>query len=942
MFPLALITVLSPLVIPAPPGLRFHSAAPQVALTGQPSANISVPQLDGQSDGRSRLQQGLQLYQTEQFSEAITVLQQAVDILQAQGDSFNQALALNDLSLAHQQLGQWEQAQTAITLSLKLAQPAKAMLAQALNSQGGLQLAMGQPEKALASWEQATVLYAQLGDASGKLGGQINQAQALQALGLYRRALILLTEVNHTLQQQPDSPLKATGLLSLGNTLRVIGVLDQQKDAQTTDSDGLASRQVLEQSLGIAQKVQAPNELKAEILLSLGNTAQAQQKSADALDYYTQAAQTPTSPLAQLQASLNQLRLLEETGDWATAQAQWAVIQTKFASLPPSRKLIYARLNFAQSLICLKQNTESTGMNPSLACHDLQGKPRTAGVTGQTLVASATSASQLQRPLVESPTNRQPSTLVEKAANPSWTTIAQIVATAVQDAKRLDDKRAEAYALGMLGGLYEQTEQWDAAQNLTQQALKLAEGIAAPDIAYRWYWQLGRILKTNSNPNHNSSGAIAAYSKAVDILRSLRSDLVAINREVQFSFQERVEPVYRELVSLLLQAPDPSQDKLAQARNVIEALQLAELDNFFRKACLDAKPVQIDQIDQTAAVIYPVLLPDRLEVIVSLPDTAAKQKAQKPGHILRHHTLRMPQATIEAMIESLKGDLVTRTLRQYLALSEQMYDWLIRPIEADLEKGEVKNLVFVLDGSLRSIPMAALYDKESKKFLIEKNYNIALTPGLQLVNPRPLPRGNLRMLAAGLTEAREPNFSALPNVRNELNDIRTNVTSEVLLNEKFTRTTLKQEVKAFAAPIVHLATHGQFGSTADETFVLTYDDRLSVEDLSALLQSRETNRQGAIELLVLSACKTAQGDKRAALGIAGMAVRSGARSTLASLWTVDDEATAVLMQEFYRNLANPANTKAASLKKAQLKLLSDRRYRHPYFWAPFILVGNWL
>jgi len=145
-----------------------------------------------------------------------------------------------------------------------------------------------------------------------------------------------------------------------------------------------------------------------------------------------------------------------------------------------------------------------------------------------------------------------------------------------------------------------------SAQDLTQQALILAQAINASDIGYRWQWQLGRLLKAQGDVK----GAIAAYTESVKTLQSLRNDLVAINSEVQFSFRDEVEPVYRQLVDLLLQSEEnsePSQQNLVQARAVIESLQLAELDNFFRIACLQGKPVQIDQVvdkdDPTAAVV---------------------------------------------------------------------------------------------------------------------------------------------------------------------------------------------------------------------------------------------------------------------------------------------------------------------------------------------------
>ncbi|NJR64375.1 MAG: CHAT domain-containing protein [Leptolyngbyaceae cyanobacterium CRU_2_3] len=140
--------------------------------------------------------------------------------------------------------------------------------------------------------------------------------------------------------------------------------------------------------------------------------------------------------------------------------------------------------------------------------------------------------------------------------------------------------------------------------------------------------------------------------------------------------------------------------------------------------------------------------------------------------------------------------------------------------------------------------------------------------------------------------------------------------------------------------MVHLATHGQFSSNAAETFLLTWDGRINVNQLSQLLRSRDP-KNPPIELLVLSACQTAAGDDRAALGLAGIAIRSGARSTLASLWKVNDESTTAFMAQFYRELIQPGISKTAALRNAQIALLHDSQYQQPFFWAPFVLVGNW-
>ena len=828
-----------------------------------------------------QLLQGRKYYELGQFAAAASVWSQAARAFSAQGDRLNQAMVLSNLSLAYQQLGQLSEAKKATDTSLKLLQTKTEsaskkehmrILAQALNTQGSLQLALGESESALATWQQAASAYDKAGDRTSFIRSLINSAQALRALGLYRRALTTLIKVNEIQQKQPDSLIKVAGLRSLGTTLQLIGEVH-------------SSRQVLQNSLALAQKLESPADISAT-LLSLGNTARSQEDAKAALTFYQRSATKATDATTKLQAQLNSLSLLIDRQQLSAAQALLPQIKSEIANLPASRNTAYAKINFAQSLMKLGSQNRAEG------AEEVRGeKPLTSDLSPLT-----------SRPLY----------------------IAQILAQAVQQAKSLKDQRAEAYALGNLGKLYQQTQQLSSAQELTQQALTLAQAIHAPDIAYNWQWQLGRLQRDRGD----ITGAIATYTEAAKTLKSLRSDLVAINPDVQFSFRESVEPVYRELVSLLLGKSDrePSQKNLALAREAIESLQLAELDNFFKEACLDTKPVQLDSVNAQAAVIYPIILTDRLEVILSLP-----------GQPLRHYATSIPQSQLESTIEQFRQNLVIRSKREFIPVAQKLYDWLIRPVEADLAKSGVKTLVFVPDGALRNIPMAALRDRH--QYLIEK-YSIALAPSLKLLDPKPLQRRQLKAIAVGLSEARQ-GFAPLSNVPLELKQIQSEVSSVVLLNQKFTSNAFQNQAESTNFPIVHIATHGQFSSKAEQTFILSWDDRINVKQLDRILQPRNKSN-GAIELLVLSACQTAAGDKRAALGLAGIAVRAGARSTLATLWSVDDAATAELMNEFYRELANTTVTKAEALRRAQLKLIKNPQAQHPIYWAAYVLVGNWL
>lgn len=805
------------------------------------------------SDTGTLFEKGKQYYQQGQYSQAADILQQSILGFSQQGDIVNQAIALSNLSLVLQQLGQGEPAEKVLQESLALIQNLSfakkpLILAQMLEIQGQLELNKGQPEQAIKTWKAAFTLYSEAGNWLGKVTTQINQSTALQTLGLYRQSLKTLTEVNETLKSQPDSLMKATALLSLGNTLIKAGDL---KTAQT----------VLQKSLELA-KAGNYSQILSQIYLSLANLNRTQNNSDIALENYQNAVKTASNSLERLQALINQYNLLIHLDKKQESDTLSQDIQAFFSQVPASRRLIYAMVNFTNSLMKLDSNT-----------HQSQ--------------------------------------------------IINLLNIAIESSKNLKDWRSESYALGSLGKFYEKNNQVLEAQKLTEQALLIAQSINASDIAYQWQWQLGRLLKKQNQKNQ----AIAAYTEAVNTLKSLKKDLVAINQDVQFSFRESVEPVYRELVDLILQSPTP--DHLQKARELIESLQLAELDNFFREACLDQeiKPQQIDQIDPNAAVIYPIILTNRLEVILSLP-----------GQPLRQYSTPISQEQVDTTIRQLRLSFQPIfSTKERLELSQNVYNWLIRPAEFDLTNSSIKTLVFVLDGSLRNVPMAALYD--GKNYLIQ-NYNIALTPGLKLLASQSLKRNKLKALTVGLSEARQ-GFSALPAVASEIEKIEAKIPTKVLLNQQFTRDAVQEQIQKTAFPIVHLATHGQFSSNAEDTFLLTWDSRINVKDLDDFLRNRQPGIENPVELLVLSACETATGDQRAALGLAGVAVRSGARSTLATLWQVNDTSTASLMAEFYQELTQQQVSKAEALRQAQLKLLQQPKYQDPYYWAPFVLVGNW-
>jgi CHAT domain-containing protein len=814
--------------------------------------------------------QGRQFYQAGQFSAAATAWQEAATQFSRQGDSIAQASNLSYQSMALYELGCLEDAQTAISQSLNLLQPNEPSAVLAQALHN-----QGRIQFALGQTEAASETWqiaAQVYAAMDDIEGKLG-ATIDRSLALQTLGLYRQSQqlLNEVMPQLATLPDSRLKVLALRNLGMALRSIGQFKRSQAT----------LEQSLTLSQSLNLPLDSSA-ILVSLGNTARSEGHAETALVFYQQAAQIAAdSPTATIIPRIDQLDLLVELQRWDEAMLCLQPLQAAIPQLPPSRDRVYAAVNWANNALQVSREMGSRGIEA-------------------------------------------------RASMPQTQEIALVLVAAIQTAEAIADERAQAYAYAELGNVYLHNQQPDEARQSLERALLLASRRQSPDLVWQWQVQLGKIAQQQGNMD----AAIAAYTEAVNELTRLRGSPITSFPDRQFSFQASIEPVYRQLVSLLLASPHPTSQSLKQARETIEALQLAELDDFLRETCLTSQPVQIDRIDPTAAVIYPIVSSDEsgefvhLDVILSLP--------KQP---LRNYRTQIPQAEFVETLGLFRQALsLSFPASQRLENFQKVYDWSIRPMEAELEGHHIQTLVFVLNDTLRNLPMAALYD--GKQYLIEK-YAVALTPSLQLLEPRPIDPSHLNVFVGGLSEDRH-GFTALPDVRSEISQIEREISSQVRLDRDFTTEALRTALLGTNRPVLHLATHAQFSSNADDTYIVTWDGKIKVSELGALLSSRDERRSRAIELLVLSACQTAKGDSRATLGMAGLAVKSGARSAIATLWSIRDRSTADLMAEFYKHLILPGTSKAEALRQAQLSLLHSSEFDHPYFWAPFVLVGNWL
>ncbi|NEO01097.1 MAG: CHAT domain-containing protein, partial [Moorea sp. SIO3I7] len=660
----------------------------------------------------------------------------------------------------------------------------------------------------------------------------------------------------------------AAALGSLGDAYRLRGKYD-------------LAINYLEESLTIAQKIDhlpyqssALNSLgnayssKAQLSYRRANSAEkigytrkalaleakAKNNDSEALKYFQKSldiAITQNDQSGQIRARLNEIplyyRLSESSASVMKWQKEWQKAYSLLETLPDSQDKVYAAIELANLLQPIAPAHETS---PWIRCYQPKLEPQATALLAQ----------------------------------------------AVRIAQRINDHRSQSFALGELGHIYECRDQYTKALELSQQARLAAEqNLLAKDSLYLWEWQTARIFKEQGKVTE----AIGAYENAIATLETIRSDILTASRDVQFDFLDTVNPIYRQLVALRLEGdqtllksalPDVRTQNINIVLKTIDGLKLAELQDYFGNDCVLAavNPARVDLVSTRTAVISTIILKDRTAVILSLPNGEKQLEWIDSDRESIRQDINQFRRELESFFEPYNSQQ-----------AQKIYNWLIRPFANQLEQAQIETLVFINDGILRTVPMAALHDGE--KFLVER-YAIATTPTLTLTEPKALTPQSWRALVLGLTkeaivDGRE--FEALSNVSTEVKAVTQTIPeSKQLLDEEFTRDRLQQELGATVYPIIHIATHGEFGTEPEDTFLVTGEnDQLTIDELDRVIRSVASTTE-PVELISLTACRTATGDDRAALGLAGVAVQAGARSALASLWFINDQTTAQIAAQF--------------------------------------------
>ncbi|MFN6529809.1 CHAT domain-containing protein [Nostoc sp. ChiSLP03a] len=380
--------------------------------------------------------------------------------------------------------------------------------------------------------------------------------------------------------------------------------------------------------------------------------------------------------------------------------------------------------------------------------------------------------------------------------------------------------------------------------------------------------------------------------------------------------------------------------------------QVEQISRTARRQNLDLESLNelrdnLARLPQKSALLYPLILKDSLELVLVTPESPPI-----------HRTVAVKRENLYQTIDAFRQALINPG-RNIKAPARQLYDWLIKPIEKDLKLSGTQTLIYAPDDRLRYIPLTALYD--GKQWLVQR-FNVNHITSASLTNLNTPKQSTLRVLAGAFTKGnyqikvgnRQVAFAGLPFAVREVESLAAAVPETTkLLDDAFTPKVAVPQMDDYT--IVHLATHAAFvvGKPEDSFILFGNGDRVNFRNVA-------TWSLPNVDLVVLSACETGLGGKlgngEEILGFGYQMQQTGARAAIASLWSVDDGGTQALMSAFYGILSTEKLTKTEALRQAQLSLITGNwkeishnapvaavnDFSHPYYWAPFILIGNGL
>ncbi|NEQ23218.1 MAG: tetratricopeptide repeat protein [Microcoleus sp. SIO2G3] len=832
-----------------------------------------------------------------QYAQALEYSQQALAIHREVGDRLWEGRTLNSMGGIYSDLGQYPKAlqfyQQALAIFKEVGNRSEQGIA--LGSIGVVYWNLGQYPKALEFYQQALAIFTKIGDHAGE-GAALNAIGLIYSdLGQYPKALEFHQQALAIRRRIGSKAGEGTSLSNIGS---VYLYLEQYPKAL----------EFYQQALGIQREI-GNKSYQGTILNNIGQVYNDLGQYPKALEFYQQA-----------------LAISREIGN----RAGEGTNLTNIGSVHLYLRQYPKALEFYQQALAIQREigdkaTEGTTLNNIGFLLEAQNQPELAIIFYKQSV-NVTEA--IRKDLRVLPKEQQQSFTETVTARYRRLADLLLKQDRVLEAQRVLDllkiQELEDYLSNVRGNnnttqglpnLPPEQQTWDSYQTILDKAVEIGKELT----------QL-RQLKQNATLTPAQEQRIAQLVKAQE---TIREDFNNFTRSP-------------EVLALVTQrSPETlSQDLLLQMGN-FNALQ----DN-------------LENLQQKAVLLYPLILDDRIELILTTPDSPPIRR-----------TVPVPKQQLNETIAAFRSALFDRT-SDAKAPAQQLYNWLIKPLEAELKAADAQTIIYAPDAQLRYIPLAALYD--GQQWLVQR-YRINNITAASLTDLNTQPQRQMQILAGAFATGRYSfkvgeqsfDFSGLPFAGAEVENLAKTVPSTTkFIDSAFTPQVTVPKMDDYT--VVHLATHAAFVvGTPDDSFILFGNgDRITLRDI-------QTWSLKNVDLVILSACETGIGGKlgngEEILGLGYQMQRAGARAAIASLWSVSDGGTQALMNAFYAGLKNGSLTKAEALRQAQIALITNNsqalgeqrgvgveavgdrtqpsvqaQLSHPYYWAPFILIGNGL
>jgi CHAT domain-containing protein/Flp pilus assembly protein TadD len=906
------------------------------------------------------------------YAEALKAYEQALEMAQQDKDRDRQTTLFINIGNLNLNIGNYPKALefSQKALAIAVVTEARPWQASSLNNMGRVYNEQGQQAKALECYQQSLALAQAMQDPELEATALNNMGAVYGDRGDYARALEFYQKS-----------------LAIGRKqgLRITTDLNNIANIYSLQGKALQAMELLQQALETARRTgDRPQEVM--LLQNMGFIYAQQASYAKALELFQQAQQlskTMGSRSSELSNLLSQGRVSIDLGQY-----------------PHALNLFQQALDLSREIGQKASETVALG-NIAAVYREQAQYPQALQYYQQSL----TLLQQMGDIAGESSLLQKMAQTYEKQGN--VTQAEALLQKSLTIQRNIGARPNEGMTLNTLGRVYTAQGKITKAQAALKQALEIAQSVRDRPTEAQSTANFGALFAQQKQPEV----AIAFYKQALTRYEDIRKGLVSLPKDQQQSYTQTVAQTYRDLADLLFQ-----QNRVVEAMQVLDLLKIQELQNFLRNpsstadradfdliftqeqaifAALQSTPEgsmaqftqqpaiqtaiselktqaipqslnlasykaaqgRIQQFGPQVAMVYPLILSDRLELILMLP-----------GQPPRRHTVNVAKAQLEATIQAFTKRIQDHASWDIQQPAQALHDWLIQPIAADLKAAGITTLVYAPDGQLRYVPLAALYDSkqpEGQRWLVQR-YQVNYLTALALTQTGPGLTSDRTILAGAFTQGttKDKTLSGLAYAEAEVAAIRQNFPqSTILRNQDFNLTTLQSQTPRYNT--AHFVTHAAFlvGSPDDSYIVLGDGSKLT---LAQLKDWQLPN----LNLFVLGACETAVGSQLGngleILGFGYQLQLNGVRSSIASLWPVNDQGTQTLMGRFYAALRSQPNSPVAALHAAQLGMMNNPDavklgqrqlvhsnrpevppsksvgYSHPFFWAPFILIGNGL